>query len=62
MMPLLSLRQVISLRYLINEPEKNGNTVDPGRLRKVVARGLPVSDHICKTPKLSQSKPYNEDL
>ena len=41
MMPLLSLRQVMSLRYLINELEKNGNTVDLGRLRKVVAQGLP---------------------
>ena len=62
MMPLLSLRQVMSLRYLINEREKNGNTVDPGRLRKVVAQGLPVSDHRCKIPKLSQSKPFNESL
>ena len=62
MMPLLSLRQVISLRYLINELETNGNRVYPGRLRKVVARGLPVSDHLCTTPKLSQSKPFNENL
>ena len=29
----------MSLRSLINELEKNGNTVDLGRLRKVVARG-----------------------
>ena len=62
MMPLLSLRQVMSLRYLINELETNGNRVYPGRLRKVVARGLPVSDHLCTTPKLSQSKPFNENL
>ena len=60
--PVLSLRQVMSLRSLINELEKNGNTVDLGRLRKVVARGLPVSDHRCKTPKLSESKPDNENL
>ena len=52
----------MSLRSLINELEKNGNTVDLGRLRKVVARGLPVSDHRCKTPKLSESKPDNENL
>ena len=59
--PVLSLRQVMSLRSLINELEKNGNTVDLGRLRKVVARGLPVSDHLYTTPKLLQSKPFNEN-
>ena len=59
MMSLLPLRQVMSLRYLINELE---TTVDPGRLRKVVAQRLPVSGHRCKTPKFSQSKPCNENL